>query len=168
MREDKRNQLDEKFTEELLDASLNNYHGAEPLAGLEERVLANLRRQSRAARLFSWKLTSAMIAAVAVLILFAADHLIYHQVAPRPAFVAVSEANNLRGDGDSNPTSLQRKAGENRAIGVRAAKQSRRQNLALNLNTRRENERPSISLQIEEVRIAVISLDDIILSSNDR
>ncbi|MCI0666318.1 MAG: hypothetical protein L0220_35155 [Acidobacteria bacterium] len=95
MREDNRDQLDEKFAEELLNASLNNYQSIEPVAGLEERVLANLRRQSRASHRVSWNWASAMIATIAVVLLFVVDHLIYHRIASDPAVVAVAESNNL-------------------------------------------------------------------------
>jgi hypothetical protein len=172
MREDKPNQLDEKFAEDLLDAALKNYQGVEPMPGLEDRVLANLRRQSRAARPVYWNWTSAMIAAAAVLIFFAADHLIYHPV------VSVPEANNFRSGLNSNPIVLQAKTGERVADGLKPANafvssrrinsSSRRQDLALNLNSRREVERASSSLQVDEVQITEIRLDDIVISGNDR
>jgi hypothetical protein len=165
MREDNRDQLDEKFVAELLDASLDNYHGAEPIAGLEERVLANLRRQSQAARPVSWKWTSAMIAAVAVLIIFAVDHLIFHQIASGPAIVAVSNPAMTQTETDVKVARVESPA---RSFPTSRRISSRRRDLALNLNSRRENERPNNSLHVDDVRISEIRLDDIVISGNDR
>jgi hypothetical protein len=165
MREDNRDQLDEKFAEELLNASLNNYHSAEPIAGLEERVLANLRRQSQSARPVSWKWTSAMIAAVAVLIIFAVDHLIFHQIASGPAIVAVSNSAVPQTETEVKVARVESPA---RSFPTSRRISSRRGDLALNLNTLHENERPSSSLQFDDVRITEIRLDDIVISSNDR
>ncbi len=137
------------------------------MAGLEERILDNLRRQPRVARPVLWKWTSAMMAAVAVVLLFAVDHLIYHRVTSNPAVVTLSEVDN------SNPTALQAKAGEKLTGGLRPAKRSaassaRRQYLALNLKSHGKDIRPSSSLQVEELQITEIKLDDIVISGNDR
>jgi hypothetical protein len=171
MREDNLNQLDEKFAEELLDASLENYHGVEPRPGLEDRVLANLRLQSRAARPVYWNWTSAMIAAASVLIFFAVDHLIYHPA--DTAVISVPEANNLH-----SSSALQTKTEEKVVDGQKPANafvssrrihsSARRQDLALNIYSRRAVERASSSLQVDEVQITEIKLDDIVISSNDR
>jgi hypothetical protein len=164
MREDNLHQLDEKFAEELLDASLENYHGVEPRPGLEDRVLANLRLQSRVARPVYWNWTSAMIAAAAVLIFFAADHLIYHPAdtavisVPEPPLQTKTEEKVVDGLKPANAFVSSR----------RIPSSSRRQDLALNINSRGAVERASSSLQVDEVQITEIKLDEIVISSNDR
>lgn len=185
MREDNRKQLAEKSAQELLDAALSNYRDVEPLDGaprdgLENRVLANLRHQSRAARPISWNRTSAMIAVAAALMLFAVDHLIYHPSASVPANVAVSGDSEPRGGVDSNLTARHLKVGErevmadglNHAKAFVASKQtsssSRRRDLALNLKSRQEDERAGGGLRIEEVRISEVRLDDIVIGANER
>jgi hypothetical protein len=82
MREDDRGR--EKFAEELLDAALPKHRGAEPQDGLEDRVLANLSRRSRAGRPASRNPAPVIIAAVIVLALFAVDHLKSRPAALRP------------------------------------------------------------------------------------
>jgi hypothetical protein len=164
MREDNLHQLDEKFAEELLDASLENYHGVEPRPGLEYRVLTNLRLQSRVARPVYWNWTSAMIAAAAVLIFFAADHLIYHPAdtavisVPEPPLQTKTEEKVVDGLKPANAFVSSR----------RIPSSSRRQDLALNINSRGAVERASSSLQVDEVQITEIKLDEIVISSNDR
>src|SRR5262245_13432668 len=96
MRDDNRNQLTEDLAEKLLDAALANYRGVEPRAGLEERVLANLRQQPRISRKVSWNFAPVMIAVTAMLILFAVDHLIYHPATSDLAVAAVSDASKSR------------------------------------------------------------------------
>jgi hypothetical protein len=56
MHDDKRDQ----FVDELLEASLKRYRGAEPRSGLEMRILAGLRTRERAARLrgLGWAVTA--------------------------------------------------------------------------------------------------------------
>jgi hypothetical protein len=49
-----------------------------------------------------------------------------------------------------------------------AASASRRRDLALNLSSRRGDERADGGLRIEEARISEISLDDIIIGNNER
>jgi hypothetical protein len=172
MRED--NRRAEKFSEKLLDAALSNHHGAEPEDGLEDRVLANLRRQPRAARSGLWNPAPAIIAAAIVLALFAVDHL-----GRRPAVpdIALSEADARRGGDDSIRTSWQAQADERKltAGGVRLVKafaappsSPRRRDLALNLNSRRANELVESGLRLEEVRITEIRLDDIVIGNNER
>jgi len=185
MPEDNRNHLTEELSQELLDAALANYRDADPravlpIAGLEERVLANLRQQSRAARPVSWNRIPAMIAAAALLILFAVDHLIYHPAESDPATVAVSGASERRGGVDLDLTSRQAKAEEREVVadGVKSAKafaaskhapsSPRRRDLALNLNSRQAEERAEGGFRVEEVRIAEVRLDDIVISNNER
>jgi hypothetical protein len=45
---------------------------------------------------------------------------------------------------------------------------SRRRDLALNLNSRRAEDRSETGLWIEEARISEIRLDDIVIGSNER
>lgn len=170
MREDNRDQ----FVEELLDAALANHHGAEPGAGLEERVLANLRRQPRMARSISWNPAPMMIAVVAVLALFAVDHLINYRAVSEPS-LAVSGGNESRADVE--PELMARRATEAvvslPARRVKAAVKSapaslRRDDLAANLDSNRADERTNDGLRIEEVRIAEVRLDDIVISNNER
>lgn len=180
MREDDRNRLTEELAEKLLDAALSNYKGAEPRTGLEERVLSNLRQQSRNTRPVSWNLAPVMIAAAAVLMFFAVDHLMRRQVVSIPANVAVSGGNEPRDGVESNPTARQAKADEIEVVAdsVKQAKvfaaskripsSSRRQDLALNLNSRRADERAAGGFRVEEVRITEVRLDDIVLSNNER
>jgi hypothetical protein len=174
MREDNRNRKAEKFSEKLLDAALSNHQGAKPEDGLADRVLANLRRQPRAARSGSWNPAPAIIAAAIVLALFAVDHL-----GRRPAVpdVALSGADARRGGDDSTLTSWQARAGERKltAGGVRLVKafaappsSPRRRDLALNLNSRRADELAESGLRLEEVRITELKLDDIVLDNNKR
>ena len=105
MREDDRSR--EKFAEELLDAALPKHRGAEPQDGLEDRVLANLGRQSRAGRPASLNPAPAMIAAAVVLALFAVDHMKSRPSASDPAVAAVSKDDEPRGGVDSAPAARQ-------------------------------------------------------------
>jgi hypothetical protein len=175
MREDNRSR--EKFAEELLDAALSNHRGAKPADGLEDRLLANLRRQSRAARPVSWNPAPVTVAAAIVLALFAADHLIRRPPASDMAVAAVSRVDEPRGSGASDLTARQMKAGERAVVAddVKLAKAfavaptaSRRRDLALNPNSRRAEERSESGLRVEEVRIAEIRLDDIAIGKNER
>jgi hypothetical protein len=65
-------------------------------------------------------------------------------------------------------------AGEVAGVGVKIAKAfaaasaSRRRDLALNLNSRRDDERVEGGLRIEEARISEIRLDDIVIGNNER
>jgi hypothetical protein len=172
MREDDRSR--EKFVEELLDAALPKHRGAEPQDGLEDRVLANLSRQSRAWRPASWNPAPVIIAAVVVLALFVVDHLKSRLAASDPAIVAVSND-----DGDDGPRGGASSAPAPRAMvgegaGVKIAKAfsassaSRRRDLALNLSFRSEDERAAGGLRIEEARISEIRLDDIVIGDNER
>jgi hypothetical protein len=174
MREDNRNRRAEKFSEKLLDAALSNHHGVEPEDGLEDRVLANLRRQPRAARSGSWNPAPAIIAAAIVLALFAVDHLGRRPAVPDDA---LSGAGARRGGDDSTLTSWQAQAGERkvRIGGVRFVKafsappsSPRRRDLALNLNSRRTDELAESGLRLEEVRITELRLDDIVIGNNER
>ena len=173
MREDDRSR--EKFAEELLDAALPKRRGAEPQDGLEDRVLANLSRQSRAGRPASWNPAPVIIAAVIVLALFAVDHLKSRPAASDPAIAAVSKDDGddgPRGVGASSAPAPRAMAGE--GAGVKIAKAfsalsaSRRRDLALNLSFRREDERAAGGLRIEEARISEIRLDDIVIGDNER
>jgi len=167
MREDDRSR--EKFVEELLGAALSNHRGAEPEDGLEDRILANLRRRSRAARPVSWNPTPVIMAAAIVLALFAFDHMRPRPAATDPAITAVS-----RGD---EPAPAARQIGAGVIVGdavklqrafAAARSGSRRRDLALNLNLRRPGQRSESGLLIEEAKISEIRLDDIVISSNER
>jgi hypothetical protein len=175
MREDNRGR--EKFTEELLDAALSNHCGAEPKGGLEDRVLANLRQQSRSARPASWNPAPMIIAAAIVLALFAVDHLIRRQLTSDTAIAVVSRGSEPRGAGASYLAARQVKAGEREIMvdGVKLAKafaathaSPRRRDLSLILNSRRSEERSESGLRIEEARISEIRLDDIVIGGNER
>jgi hypothetical protein len=171
MREDNR----EKFVEELLDAALPNHRGAEPQDGLEDRVLTNLRQQSRAAHPVSRNPAPVIIAAVIVLALFAVDHLRRSPVASDTAISAVSRVDEPRSGFDSTPAALQTKAEGIVGDGMKLAKAfttaqspSRRRDFALNLNSRSADERSESGLRIEEAQISEIRLDDIVIGGNER
>jgi hypothetical protein len=173
MREDDRSR--EKFAEELLDAALPKHRGAEPQDGLEDRVLANLSRQSRAGRPASWNRAPVIIAAVIVLALFAVDHLKSRKAASDPAIAAVSKDDGddgLRGGGASSAPAPRAMAGEGAGVKIAkafsASSAYRRRDLALNLSFRREDERAAGGLRIEEARISEIRLDDIVIGDNER
>jgi len=180
MQEDNRKRLPEKSAEELLDAAISNYRDVEPREGLENRVLANLRQQPRAARTVSWNRASALIAVSAALALFAVDHLIYHPAASVPSGAAVSGVSEPRGGADSNLTARHVKAGETEvmtdvvkhaksfAAPKQAFSSSRRRDLALNLNSRQGDERSGGGLRIDDVRITEVRLDDIVIGANER
>jgi hypothetical protein len=159
----------EKFAEELLDATVSNHHGAEPEDGLEDRILANLRRRSRAARQVSWNPAPVIMAAAIVLALFAFDHLRRRPAASDPVIAAVSRVDE--------PASAARQIGAGVIVGdgvklqrafAAAHSASRRRDLALNLNLRRPDQRSESGLRIEEAKISEIRLDDIVISSNER
>jgi hypothetical protein len=167
----------DRFVEELLDAALANYRGEEPRAGLEERTLANLREQSRAANSLWRKRTSVMVAAFILLMFSAMGYLTSHPVVSDSASVAVSSGNEPRGGLEANPTALLAKAEviegpshvAKRMKTVGAAKwETRHRDLALDLGARRASERTENDLRVEEVRIAEVKLDDIVISNNER
>ncbi|MGE0128328.1 MAG: hypothetical protein AB7U82_09635 [Blastocatellales bacterium] len=167
MREDNR----DRFVEELLDAALASHHSAEPRAGLEERVLANLRQQPRMARAVLWNSAPVMIAVVAMFSLFAVDHLVNHQAASDPA-VAVSNVSRVV---EPNPAARLTKepvvnlsAKRVKAATKPAPSSLRHDDLAANLDSPRADEQASDGLRIEEVRIADVRLDDIVISNNER
>ena len=175
MRED--NQSREKFTEELLDAALSNHHGAEPADGLEDRVLANLRQQSRSAPPAYWNPSPVMMAAVIVLAFFAVEHLIRRPPASNTGIAAVSRVDEPRGAGATYLAARQLKAGEREVVadGLKLAKafaagpsSSQRRDLALNLNSRRAEDRSESGLRIEEAQISEIKLDDIVIGGDER
>jgi hypothetical protein len=178
MPEDNRDHFAEEFAEELLDAALANYRSAEPSPGLEERVLANLSRQSRAARSTAWKWTPAMIAVAVMLALFAMDHLMNHAVVSDSASVAVSGGDEARNVGP-NPAPQQVKAEAEETVNYRTnrtngsivakpgARSQHQQDLALNSRTPRSSERTD-DLLVEAVRITEVRLDEIVISNNDR
>ncbi len=180
MRENDRNPLAEELAEKLLDAALSNYRGAEPGDGFEERVLANLRQQSRVARPVSWNLAPVMIAVAAALTLFAIDHLIYHQAASVPDVVAATGAGDPRNGVESKPDVPQAQAAKTEAkpdsaklakafvASAQIHSTARRQDLALNLNPRVADEREDGGFQVEELRISEVRLDDIVFSNNER
>jgi hypothetical protein len=172
MREDDRSR--EKFAEELLDAALPNHRGAEPDDGLEDRVLANLRRQSKARRPASWNSAPVIIAAVIVSALFVVDHLRPRPNASDPSVVDAPGVDARRNGGASVASGPRPMAGEGEANGVKIAKvfaaasASRRRDLALNLNSRREDERVESGFRVEETRISEIRLDDIVIGNGER
>ena len=57
-----------KFVEELLEASLKRYRSEEPRAGLENRILANVRASDRALQPHRWVWAWTLAASAAVLI----------------------------------------------------------------------------------------------------
>jgi hypothetical protein len=176
MREDDRSR--EKFAEDLLDAALPKHRGADPQDGLEDRVLANLSRQSRAGRPASWNPAPVIIAAVIVLALFAFEHLRSRPAASDPAIAAVSKEDGddgddgPRGGGASSAPASRAMAGDGAGVKIAkafsASSASRRRDLALNLSFRREDERAAGGLRIEEARISEIRLDDIVIGDNER
>jgi hypothetical protein len=176
MREDDRSR--ENFAEELLDAAFPKHRGAEPQDGLEDRVLANLSRQSRAGRPAAWNRAPVIIAVVIVLALFAVDHLRSRKAASDPAIAAVSNDDGddgddgPRGGGASSAPAPRAMAGEGAGVKIAkafsASSASRRRDLALNLSFRREDERAAGGLRIEEARISEIRLDDIVIRDNER
>jgi len=177
MRKDNRDRSTEKFAEDLLDAALSNHHGVEPREGLEDRVLANLRRRPRATRPLSQRLAPVIVAAAVVLSLFAVDHLRRRQAASDPAAGAVSRAEEPHGAVDPAPAAPQTNTDhrEVNADGLKLAKafaaahsSFRRRGLALNLNSRREGERTESGLRIEEAQISEIRLDEIVIGNNER
>ncbi len=175
MRKDNR----DRFVEELLDAALANYRGEEPRAGLEERTLANLREQSRAANSL-WRKRASVMAAAFILLMFSAmGYLTSHPVVSDSASVAVSSGDETRGGVESNPATLQAKAEviegparvAKRMKATGAAKwgiSPRHRDLALDLSARRASERTENDLRVEEVRIAEVKLDHIVISNNER
>jgi hypothetical protein len=175
MRENNRGR--EKFAEELIDAALSNHRCAEPKDGLEDRVLANLRQQPRSTRPASWNSASVMIAAVILFALFAVEHLIPRPPASNAGVAAVSRVDEPRGAGASYLAARQLKAGEREVVadGVKLAKAfaagpsaSQRRDLALNLNSRRAEDRSESGLRIEEAQISEIRLDDIVIGGKER
>lgn len=172
MREDDRGR--EKFAEELLDAALPKHRGAEPQDGLEDRVLANLGRQSRVGRPALWNPAPVIIAAFIVSALFAVDHLNRRPNASAPSAAAATGTDARRNGYDSAAPAPRATAGEFAGAGVKIAKAfaassaSRRRGLALNLSSRREDERAEGGLRIEEARISEIRLDDIVIGDNER
>jgi len=173
MREDDRSR--EKFAEDLLDAALPKHRGAEPQDGIEDRVLANLSRQSPAGRPASWNPAPVIIAAVIVLALIAVEHLRSRPAASDPAIAAVSKNNGEdgpRGGGASSAPASRAMAGDGAGVKIAkafsASSASRRRDLALNLSFRREDERAAGGLRIEEARISEIRLDDIVIGDNER
>jgi hypothetical protein len=168
MREDDRSR--EKFAEELLDAALPNHRGAEPEDGLEDRVLANLRRQTRAGRPASWNSAPVIIAAVIVSALFVVDHLRLRPNASDPSIFDAPGVDARPNGGASVASGPRPIAGEGVKIAkvFAAASASRRRDLALNLNSRREDERVESGFRIEETRISEIRLDDIVIGNGER
>ena len=173
MREDDRSR--EKFAEELLDAALPKHCGAEPQDGLEDRVLANLSRQSPAGRPASWNPAPVIIAAVIVLALIAVEHLRSRPAASDPAIAAVSKDSGddgPRGGGASSAPAQRAMAGDGAGMKIAkafaASSASRRRDLALNLSSSIEDERAAGGLRIEEARISEIRLDDIVIGDNER
>jgi len=172
MREDDRSRG--KFAEELLDAALPNHRGAEPEDGLEDRVLANMRRQARAGRPASWNSAPLIIAAVIVSALFVVDHLRPRPNASDPSVVDAPGVAARPNSGASVASGPRPIAGEGAGEGVKIAKvfaaasTFRRRDLALNLNSRREDERVESGLRIEETWISEIRLDDIVIGNGER
>jgi hypothetical protein len=75
---------EKRFVNELLDASLRRYAGAEPCLGLETRVLAGARARQQAARrrtMWAWALGTAAVAAMVTMLVI---HWPHRQPAPLP------------------------------------------------------------------------------------
>jgi len=83
---------EKRFVNELLDASLRRYAGAEPRPGLEGRVLAGVRTRQQAARrrtAWAWAIGITTVATMVALLVI---HLPRRQPAPLPA-IAKGPAN---------------------------------------------------------------------------
>jgi len=81
----------DRFVDDLLDASLRQYRSQEPRAGLETRILANVRTRARAAkaRRWVWALGAAAAAALAVVaVVLYVPHRRPAPVAPVPQAMA--------------------------------------------------------------------------------
>ena len=174
MRKDNR----DRFVAELLDAALASHHNAEPRAGLEERALANLRQQPRMARWthsVSRNSASVMIAVAALLAFFAVEHLMNHRAAPDPTIAA---SNEPRAGAELNLTARRTKeavvslpAKRVKVATKSAAHSFHRQDLAVNHNWhnwRRADEQANGGLRVDEVRIAEVRLDEIVISGAER
>jgi hypothetical protein len=166
----------DRFVEELLDAALANYRGEEPRAGLEERTLANLREQSRAANSLWRKRASVMVAAFILLMFSAMGYLTSTSVVSDSESVVVSGGDEPRGDGSNSAARLAKAeviegpghvAKRMKTAGI-TKREARYQDLALDLSARRASERAENDLRVEEVRIAQVKLDDIVISGNER
>ena len=180
MRKDDRKQLPEEFARELLDAALANCRVAEPRDGLEERVLVNLRQQARVAPAVSWSWAPVMIAAAAVLMFLAADHLLNPAAVSEPAISAVAKVSETRDGVRSHTTAARAQADATgdvaksvkppkAFVGARPlASSSRRQDLALNRPSSRADEQVTGSFQVAEVRITEVRLDEIVIGNNER
>ena len=80
---------EKRFVDELLEAALRNYAGAEPRSGLEGRVLAGVRARQQAARrrtAWAWAVGVAGVAAMVTLLVFYWPH---RQPAPLPVTAKV-------------------------------------------------------------------------------
>jgi hypothetical protein len=101
MRDDRR----DSFVEELLEASLKQYHSEEPRSGLELRVLAGVRSRERAAgrRTLGWAVAvcSAMLAALVLALHFIRAPL--RQPAPNAARLQESGAHRAPLQGATPP-----------------------------------------------------------------
>jgi hypothetical protein len=80
----------DRFVDELLDASLRRYQSEEPPAGLEDRILANVRARDRAAPRRRWVWAWAFAASAAVLIVAVVVLRFTSRPAPRTATVSLA------------------------------------------------------------------------------
>jgi hypothetical protein len=177
---DDRNQLTDDFARELLDAALTNCPRAEPRAGLEERVLDNLCQQPRSARFTSWNVAPVMIATVAMLIIFVADHLMNHSTMSESAAVRLSEAGEKRGGieskaiaqvGAANQLEVatdKEKLTKTFAGSMPVQSSPRRRGVALKPNPERAEEPAAGSIRVEDLKISEVRLDEIVLSKNEQ
>ena len=180
MRNDDRHQLTDDFARELLDAALTNCPRAEPRAGLEERVLDNLRQQPRSARVASWNVAPMMIATVAMLIIFVADHLMNHSAVSETTTVRLSEVGEKHDGDESKVTARVVAANQLEAAiekgrlakafagSIPAHSSPRRREMALKLNPERSEEPAAGNIRVEDLKISEVRLDEIVLSKNER
>jgi hypothetical protein len=119
-----------------------------------------------------------MIAMAFMFALFAVEHLINHQTTSDPTVAVSNEPRPLVEPGStawprkaavvSLPTKGAKAATKPAPSSSHRQDFSHRQDLAVNLDSRHEQEGASGGLRIEEVRIAEVRLDDIIISNNER
>jgi hypothetical protein len=79
-----RQQVDDRFLDELLDATLERARDAEPRPGLEGRVMARVRAERAARSQFGWKWRLVAGLAVLVVVALAAKFMLRSGSTPRP------------------------------------------------------------------------------------
>jgi hypothetical protein len=116
--------------------------------------------------------------AVFILLMFSAmGYLTSHSVVSESENVVVSNGDETRSGVKSSPTALLAKAEVIEVPGHVTKRMktpgatknsSRHHDLALDLSARRASERAEDDLRVEEVRIAEVKLDDIVISNSER